>query len=271
MTDQATTDAIAQAAAENGIDPAYAMAVAERESQFDPNAHASKTIYGLYQMSGPLRAQYGSGDSDDPYTQSSAWGRFTNDNKADMKSRLGRDPTEQEQYLGHYLGAGRASRIINGDIAPNTPTDQVFTPAEMGANPEFARAGTVGALAQGIQADIGRRMAKYAGDYAPSASNGGAPNFAAFGTPGVDIKVNQPSQTLDFSSFGEPVPTDTDADKTPQNSAETDDEPVRSVAPSSVPHPRPGQDVDLSRFGITMPQVPGLPPAMPTQPQQQPA
>ena len=111
--------AIEQAAREQGVSPAYALAVAERESQFDPNAKSSKTIQGIYQMQGGHRQQYGIGDSRDPYTQASGWGRFQHDVRKEMAGPLGRDPTDAEAYLGHHFGGVRAGRMMKMDL--NTP------------------------------------------------------------------------------------------------------------------------------------------------------
>ena len=44
----------------------FALAVAQRESAFDPTAHSSKTIHGLYQTMGLLRQKYGVSDFNDP-------------------------------------------------------------------------------------------------------------------------------------------------------------------------------------------------------------
>lgn len=229
----ATRAAIIRAAQEDGIDLAYALAVAERESSFNPNAHSSKTIHGIYQMRGDLRGKYGVGDSADPYEQAKGWNRFIPDVKRDMSSVLGRDATDQESYLGHHFGARRAARMLKMD--PSTPVDAVFTPQEMGENPHFARAGTVGNLNGSVMADIGKRMARFGGDIAPvnaepadlssfgepaetsgstaeASSKGqrGLADLSSFGTPVEAASVTAPSQSgatspPDLSSFGTPV------------------------------------------------------------------
>lgn len=161
MTD--VTDAITQAASENGIDPATALAIAERESSLNPNERAKgSSAYGLFQLLKAERDKYG-GNSADPYEQSSAWGHYIQGTKNDMARVLGRDPSGTELYLGHYWGGPRAARIINGTIAPDTPVTDVFSPAELRANPNIARAGTVGNLAGGVSADVDRRIAKFSG------------------------------------------------------------------------------------------------------------
>ncbi len=187
---QAERDAIIRAAQEHGIDPTIALAIAQRESNFDPRARNSKTIRGMYQMRGDHRAKYGIGDSDDPYHQTKGWGAFFKDVKKEMASKLGRDPTDAEGYLGHHFGGVRAGRMLKMD--PNTTVDQVFTPYEMSINPHFARAGTVGRLNSTILADMGKRQAKFGG----AAPDLGLIDFAKMGEP---VEQDPP----DFSGFGD--------------------------------------------------------------------
>ena len=214
---QAEQQAIMQAAREAGIEPSVALAIAERESRFDPRARSSKTIRGMFQMRGDHRAKYGIGDSDDPVAQTKGWAAFFKDVKREMAGPLGRDPTDAEGYLGHHFGGVRAGRMMK--MAPDTPVDQIFTPREMAENPHFARAGTVGALNSTILADIGKRQAKFGG-------GAGEPvDFAAYGEPveplfpqtadfssasseGPNLKlgsVQAASSAPDFSNFGVPV------------------------------------------------------------------
>lgn len=215
----ATRAAIERAASEEGIDPAAALAIAERESNFNPQARSSKTIRGLFQMRGDLRRQHGIGDSNDPYTQAKGWGGFFNGVKREMAGGLGRDPTDAEGYLGHHFGARRAARMMQMD--PSTPVDQVFTKQEMRLNPHFGRAGTVGELNSSIIADIGARQAKFGGD---------APDFAGLGNPvGTDngSATSQPTMAAatsapDFSSFGVVADTPTYQHSAPAASSAPD-------------------------------------------------
>lgn len=222
--DDATRAAIVRAATEHGIDPTVALAIAERESQFDPAARSSKTIRGMFQMRGDLRHQYGAGNSVDPYAQAKGWGAFFRDNKAEMARVLGRDPTDAEGYLGHHFGGVRAARMMKMD--PATPVDQVFTRQERRLNPHFDKAGTVGELNSTVLADIDKRQAKfgsapanYSEAGAPAGNYNGivmplqpaAPDFSSFGAP-ADIaiamqsasqpSVQQPTGAPDFSQFG---------------------------------------------------------------------
>lgn len=207
--------AIIAAAEQSGMDPTIALAIASRESNFNPTAHASKSMGGAFQMSGGLRQQYGVGDSTDLDTQTKGWARFFKQNKYDMARVLGRPPTDEEGYLGHYYGSTRAARTLKMD--PSTPVSQVFTPNEIAQNPEFGRAGTIGALNASVLGDVKARHAKYQAavpdlsDQAEDAPD--KPDFASMGTPidassaGVKPEVAQqvPAQTPDFSQFGTPV------------------------------------------------------------------
>lgn len=246
--------AIRQAAEEEGVDPAFALAVADRESAGNPNAHASRSIYGLFQMRGDLRHQYGAGDSNDPYTQAQGWMRFINDTRQGLANRLGRDPTNEETYLAHFFGEGRAARMIGGQIGGSTPTADAFTPNELAINPEIRNAGMVGNLTGRIGADIRRREAQYGG--AQGWSN--APiDFAQFGQPldgmgrnGQNSAAGSGAQPIDFAQFGTALqgenqsggknqPVDFNHQGPPQNSG---DLPQNSG--------RPGTEIDLSQFGL---------------------
>lgn len=222
--DPATRAAITRAAAENGIDPAAALAIAERESAFNPSAHSSKTIHGLYQMRGDLRRQYGIGDSEDPYAQAKGWGTFFKDNKGEMARVLGRDVTDEEGYLGHHFGGTRAARMLKMD--PSTPVDQVFTPYERSINPHFDKAGTVGALNSSVLGDISRRKTKFGGAEAPDLSGFGTPVGTDNG-PATSSTTAAATSAPDFSSFGQLADT-------PQQSA-----PAASSAPDLAQFGRP--------------------------------
>jgi hypothetical protein len=242
-------EAIVRAAVEHGRDPSIALAIAERESAFNPSAHASKTIAGLYQMTGGLRRQYGIGDSTDPYTQAKGWNTFFDDNKGEMARVLGRDVTDQEGYLGHHFGSTRAARMLKMD--PNTPVDEVFSAYERSLNPHFDRAGTVGRLNSSVLADVDKRRARYGG-----ASE--LPDFASFGSPLDAMSINSPSQAggkidmaprdsvdLDFSSFGTPL----DAKAGPKVASLEQPQPTPQPEPSA---PAASSAPDLAQFGTPL-------------------
>jgi len=188
----AVRDAIRRAAEEDGIDPATALAYADRESTFNPGAKSSSSMRGLYQMSGALRGKYG--DAGDAYGQTKVFGRYFSDLKKGMSRRLGRDVTDTEAYAGHHFGEGRGARMFN--MAPDTPVDQVFTPRELRENPHIGNAGTVGALLSNVTGDIDRRRTTH-GAATPSL------DLSSFEeVPGLQSATPQ-TAALDFSQFGE--------------------------------------------------------------------
>ena len=135
------TGAIRQAARMTGADFKYLLATAQVESNLNPNAQAStSSARGLFQFIeqtwlttlkeqgaalgyGPYAnaiARQPSGDyavSDprmadaimnlrsDPTANALMAGAFTKANAGKLAARLGRDPTEGELYIAHFLGA----------------------------------------------------------------------------------------------------------------------------------------------------------------------
>ena len=257
--DSSVRDTIARVAREEGVDPSYALAVAERESSFNPNAHSSKTIHGLFQMKGDLRARYGAGDSNDPETQTRAWARFSNDLRGEMAPLLGRQPTDQEIYVGHHFGGARAARILSGQNAGLSPQD-VFTPYELSLNPHLNRAAQVGNLSNSIMADIGRRQAKFGGDTSNTPQN--RTDFSQFGEA-------EPREEVDFAQFGAPADDGGNVDlKVNQAAAAKATRPGREIdlsqfgAAASAPTTA-GNDTDFSQFGTPPTQVAALTPDNP--------
>lgn len=247
--------AIIQSARAAGENPAYALAVAQRESNFNPAARSSKTIAGIYQMRGDLRSKYGAGDSADPGDQANGWMRSLPDIRNDMRGILGRDPTDQEAYLGHHYGARRAARTLTMD--PSTPTGSIFTPQEMGANPHFARAGTIGNLNESVMGDIGKRMARFGGD--ASAATEPA-DLSSFGEPVLEASSERASsmpqasseQAPDLSSFGQLVSLEQPSTAPEPNMAI--EERKYSAPEPAAPAPQPAAPAapsapDLSQFG----------------------
>lgn len=240
-------EAIVRAAQEAGVDPAFALSVADRESGFNPRARNSKSIFGLFQMTGYLRNRYGVGDSTDPYEQARGWSRFITDVKRQMGERLGREPTNEEAYTGHHFGAGRAASILSGN--PNTDVRDVFTPYELSLNPHIRKAGSTGNLAQSVIADMSKRYAKFGGQ-----SGSGSDDFSSYGEEHPVVRTVQegPVRTVDeaprrtatrnprdFSQFGEAL----DAGK---QAAAPGAAPAGALPGGSAPNPRAQGLVDLT-------------------------
>lgn len=193
MSRETERQAIIRAAREEGVDPAFALAVAQRESNFDTRARNSKTIRGAFQMTGGLRAKYGIGDSDDAYTQAKGWSKFIKDVRGEMQSGAGgREISDQQLYAGHHFGGVRAGRMLTMD--PATPVDSVFSQREMSQNPHFAKAGTVGNLLGSVTRDIGRRQREFGGGV-------DLPDLAEFGEAAGPVQMAK----ADLSAFGDPA------------------------------------------------------------------
>jgi hypothetical protein len=118
------TKEIGRAALRMGESKAYMVSVAEKESNLDPNAKNRYTsATGLYQFLDSTWAgvvgRYGAKyeltlqDRTDPYKASIGMALFTKENRAILKNKLGRSPTNKELYLAHFAGANGAVKLIN--------------------------------------------------------------------------------------------------------------------------------------------------------------
>ena len=203
-TNPTVTGAIRQAARMTGADFKYLLATAQVESNLNPNAQAAtSSARGLFQFTeqtwlttlkeqgGPLGyAPYAnaisrqpSGDyaiSDpgmtravlnlrsDPTANALMAGAYTRLNAGKLAERLGRNATEGELYVAHFLGSTGASRLINlADSSPKTPAAAVF-PSAARSNPTIFYDGRGNARSAG---DVYRNLI---GRY--GVARGGTPN-----------------------------------------------------------------------------------------------
>lgn len=140
--------AVADASQRVGVSFAYLMSKAETESSFNPNAQArTSSASGLYQfiestwldMVKKHGTEYGLGNMADAITrrsngsltvtdpamrreilalrkdpQVSAYmaAEYANENREYLSSRLGREVTDTDLYLAHFLGAGGANKFL---------------------------------------------------------------------------------------------------------------------------------------------------------------
>jgi hypothetical protein len=148
--------AIKKASDATGAGFSYLLRTAEKESSLKPDAQApTSSAKGLYQFidqtwlsvlkdEGPRYGLSSYSDAiskssdgrlavndpsmrdtilnlrNDPHVSSLMAGAFTNRNANDLKSTIGRDPTEGELYMAHFLGSNGASRLIS--LARDTPS-----------------------------------------------------------------------------------------------------------------------------------------------------
>jgi hypothetical protein len=162
--------AIQAAAQKTGTGFDYLLRTAQRESSLQPTAQApSSSARGLFQFIdstwltmmreegrnlGLARyaEQIGRGENgrptvadpaarreilalrDDPAVSALMAGAFTNRNAQELRSATGRNPTEGELYMAHFLGSGGASRLINlNETNPQATAARMF-PDAAGAN-----------------------------------------------------------------------------------------------------------------------------------------
>jgi hypothetical protein len=167
----AVAGAIRQAAQLTGANFAYLLATARVESNFNPSATApTSSAGGLFQFleqtwlstlkqAGPAfgYGQYAGAITqtatgryvvedpqlrsaimqlrNDPAASSVLAGVFTNQNTTRLAAQIGRDPSEAELYIAHFLGAAGAGKLIETARAdPGAPAARSF-PIPARANP----------------------------------------------------------------------------------------------------------------------------------------
>jgi hypothetical protein len=210
----AVTSAIRSAAQATGTSFSYLLATAKIESDLNPNlTMKSSSATGLFQFidqtwlgtlkqAGPA---FGYGDyanaisrnssghysvddpamrreimrlRSDPTANSVMAGALTQKNAAALARRIGRQPTESELYIAHFLGAGGAGKLIQ--TAGNNPqmsAADVFPQAAHANRPIFYdRQGNARSVS-GVYSEIVRRF-KVASD-GPGAMLAGAPAHPA--------------------------------------------------------------------------------------------
>lgn len=162
--------AIQAAAQKTGTGFDYLLRTARRESSLQPTAQApTSSARGLYQFIdstwltmvreegrnlglGRFAEQIGRDASgrptvadpaarqqilalrDDPAVSALMAGAFTNRNAAELRSATGRNPTEGELYMAHFLGSGGAARLINANQSNPQATAARLFPDAAGAN-----------------------------------------------------------------------------------------------------------------------------------------
>ncbi|MGQ3354182.1 MAG: lytic transglycosylase domain-containing protein [Phreatobacter sp.] len=162
--------AIQAAAQKTGAGFDYLLRTARRESSLQPTAQAStSSARGLYQfidstwltmvrdegrnlglgsyaekigrdasgrptVADPAARQEILALRDDPSVAALMAGAFTNRNAADLRAATGRDPTEGELYMAHFLGSGGAARLINSNQTNPQASAALLFPDAAGAN-----------------------------------------------------------------------------------------------------------------------------------------
>lgn len=135
--------AISKASSITNVDYGFMMAMAEKESSFNPNAKApTSSASGLYQfldstwnrMVDKYGAQHGitRGDKLEPLAAAIMAGYFTKENAAIISKRTGRPCTSTELYMGHFLSGAGAAKLLTAN--QSTPAVDVAGAAAAQAN-----------------------------------------------------------------------------------------------------------------------------------------
>jgi hypothetical protein len=190
----AVTSAIRSAASATGTSFSYLLATAKIESDLDPNlTMKSSSATGLFQFidqtwlgtlkqAGPAfgygdyanaisrnaSGHYSVGDAEmrraimklrnDPTANAVMAGALTQKNAAALTRRIGRQPTESELYIAHFLGAGGGGKLIQLTASqPQTTAAEVFPQAAHANRPIFYdRQGNARSIS-GVYSEIVRR------------------------------------------------------------------------------------------------------------------
>jgi hypothetical protein len=236
------TGAIRQASAATGTSFNYLLATAQVESGLNPQAGAStssarglfqfieqtwlgtikqsgaglgygryadaitKTASGHYQVSDPAMRAEILKLRNDPTANAVMAGAFTKANADYLATKLGRQPSEGELYIAHFLGAGGAARLIS--LAATNPnakgTDYFPHAANANSSIFYDRAtGRARSLAQvrdvlTARYDVARNDAVRAAQAASAAG--------ATVTPGTLSVAQATGAPLDLAAFAAPTP-----------------------------------------------------------------
>jgi hypothetical protein len=169
-TASTVTSAIRGAAQATGTSFEYLLATAQVESGFNPHAAAStssagglyqfidqtwlgmlkeagpslgygryadaiaKTSPGHYEVSDPAMRQEIMALRKDPTANAAMAGAFTQQNSSKLAAQLGRNPSDGELYIAHFLGPGGAAQLISAAFnSPQASAAPIF-PSAAAAN-----------------------------------------------------------------------------------------------------------------------------------------
>lgn len=239
--------AIQTAAQKTGAGFDYLLRTARRESSLQPTAQApTSSARGLYQFIdstwltvmreegrnlglGRYAEQIGRGENgrpvvadpaarrqilalrDDPAVSALMAGAFTNRNAAELKAATGRDPTEGELYMAHFLGSGGAGRLITlNQSTPQASAARHF-PEAADANRRIffdqGRPRTVAEVYQVLAAGQGSAVSTAFAAPSAVADAGASPEREAGGwsaIPRINADPGRPFHSL-FSPGGGPI------------------------------------------------------------------
>jgi transglycosylase-like protein with SLT domain len=289
------TGAIRQASQATGTSFSYLLATAQVESGLNPHAGAStssarglfqfveQTWLGTLKQAGPAlgygryadaitRTAAGHYEVQDPASRSEILklrndptanavmaGAFTKANASYLAQKLGREPSEGELYIAHFLGAGGAARLISeAAINPNATAATAFGNAAV-ANPSIFydhKTGTPWTLAQVrdiliARYDVARSRPELPAVPVMQASNNPAPTTASLSiAPAPTVAL---AATPLVTAQARTVPIQTVPDTAGITSAYAAAVPIRNPADTQIFH---GLFADANSVGSRAPAHP---------------
>src|SRR5262245_59115788 len=112
------------------IDQTWLMTMKESGAEFGYGRYAvaiEKTASGKYIVRDPAMRPEILNMRKNPGANAAMAGALTRHNAARLKGKIGRDPTDGELYIAHFLGASGAARLINtAGTAPNAKAAALF-------------------------------------------------------------------------------------------------------------------------------------------------
>ena len=179
--------AIQTAARKSGVPYSALLAIAERESTFNPKANnADTSAAGLFQFIDGTWARevsrhgatYGltreTADRYNPLHSAYMAAEYAKENSAYLKKQLGRDVRPGEMYVAHFMGGGGASKLIRAAEAdPDADASKLF-PAQAAANPTIFNGKSIGQVYNDLMTTVeGSGIAQYqvSGNYTPNQSS----------------------------------------------------------------------------------------------------
>src|SRR5580658_446886 len=238
FTGLTVTGAIRQAAQATGTSFQYLLATAQVESGLNPQAGAptssarglfqfveqtwlgtmkqagpalgyaryadaiTRTASGHYQVNDPIMRSEILKLRNDPTANAVMAGAFTKANSDYLATKLGRQPSEGELYIAHFLGAGGASRLISLAAAdPNAKATNYFPNAANANSSIFYDRATGRARSLAQVRDV--LTARY--DVARNDAVRATQAASATVTPGTLSVAQATGAPLDLAAFAAPV------------------------------------------------------------------
>jgi hypothetical protein len=173
-----------------GVDPHLMLTIAQAESSFNPNAKASKTIFGVFQLSKALREKYGIPESrkGDILLQSSAMAQELKSHQLRLEAN-GIKPTPASMWGMHFLGP--AGYVAMAQANPDADAYEVYRSvagtriaglAFNGSNGALLKPGmTAGQVMAGIERNISSKGKSVAGLVTVEGVGPGAGAFEVMG------------------------------------------------------------------------------------------